>query len=158
MLFWAEGSKCRNAVRFTNSDADMLRTFVAFLRRCYGVASERITLTVNCYLNNGLSIDEIHRWWLDKLELPQSSIRTPAIGRASRASRFRRNTLVYGTARVAVHSTVIVQSIFGAIQEYAAIERPEWIDCTPPHRVRAERPTHIDRITPPSTASHCPVM
>jgi hypothetical protein len=35
---------------------------------------------------------------------------------------------VYGTARVTVYSTAIVQSIYGAIQEYAGIERPEWVD------------------------------
>jgi hypothetical protein len=35
---------------------------------------------------------------------------------------------VYGTARVTVNSTAIVQSIYGAIQQYAGIERPEWVD------------------------------
>ena len=34
MLFWAEGSKSRNSVKFTNSDPDMLRLFVRFLREC----------------------------------------------------------------------------------------------------------------------------
>jgi hypothetical protein len=28
----------------------------------------------------------------------------------------------------AVHSTFIVQSIYGAIQEYAGIDRTEWLD------------------------------
>ena len=27
-----------------------------------------------------------------------------------------------------VHSTFVVQSIYGAIQEYAGIDRPEWLD------------------------------
>jgi hypothetical protein len=36
--------------------------------------------------------------------------------------------LVYGTASVSVHSTAIVQSIYGAIQHYAGIDRPEWVD------------------------------
>ncbi|HEV3378530.1 MAG TPA: hypothetical protein VG126_14770 [Thermoleophilaceae bacterium] len=34
----------------------------------------------------------------------------------------------FGTARVVVHSTFIVQSIYGAIQEYARMTRPEWVD------------------------------
>jgi hypothetical protein len=29
---------------------------------------------------------------------------------------------------VSVYSTFIVQSIYGAIQEYAGIDRPEWLD------------------------------
>jgi hypothetical protein len=50
------------------------------------------------------------------------------VNRVSRASRRRRNVLIHGTARVSVFSTAIVQSIYGAIQEYAAVERPEWVD------------------------------
>jgi hypothetical protein len=50
---------------------------------------------------------EIERWWLERLGL-----------------------------RVTVHSTAIVQSIYGAIEQYAGIERPEWVDgrlpSTPP--------------------------
>ena len=37
MLYWAEGTKQRNGVVLTNSDADMLVLFVRFLRECYGV-------------------------------------------------------------------------------------------------------------------------
>jgi hypothetical protein len=33
-----------------------------------------------------------------------------------------------GTRRIAVHNTFIAQSIYGTIQEYAAIDRPEWLD------------------------------
>jgi hypothetical protein len=36
--------------------------------------------------------------------------------------------LPYGTGRLAVHSTDVIQSIYGAIQEYAGIDRPEWLD------------------------------
>ena len=31
-------------------------------------------------------------------------------------------------ARIRVNSTFVVQSIYGAIQEYAGIDRPEWLD------------------------------
>ena len=37
MLYWAEGTRSRNQVGFTNSDPDMVDLFVHFLRRCYGV-------------------------------------------------------------------------------------------------------------------------
>jgi hypothetical protein len=128
MLFWAEGSKDRNRVTLTNSDADLVALFVRFLRECYDVEPERITLTVNCHLHNGLELDEIEAWWLARTGLPARSLRKPAVNRVSRASRWRRNVLPYGTASVSVHSTAIVQSIYGAIQQYARIERPEWLD------------------------------
>jgi transcriptional regulator with XRE-family HTH domain len=128
MLYWAEGSKNRNVVRLTNSDPDLLALFVRFLRECYSVRSERMTLSVNCRLNNGLELAEIERWWLERLGLPAVSLRKATVNAPSRASRWYRNVLIYGTARVTVCSTAIVQSIYGAIQEYAGIERPEWVD------------------------------
>jgi transposase-like protein len=128
MLYWAEGSKLRNVAALTNSDADLLAVFVAFLRACYGVPSDALALSVNCHINNGLSLEGIQRWWLARLDLPATALRGATVNRPSKASMRRRgNVLPYGTARVCVYSTFVVQSIYGAIQEYAGIERPEWI-------------------------------
>ena len=40
----------------------------------------------------------------------------------------RQNKLPYGTCRVTVSRTRVVQSIYGAIQEYGGFDRPEWLD------------------------------
>ena len=128
MLYWAEGSKNRNQVTFTNSDVDMVVFFLEFLRRCYDVADERVMLSVNCFLGNGFTLGEIETWWRTNLDLPESCLRKAAVNRASRASKKVRAPLLYGTARIAVSSTFIVQSIYGAIQEYTGAERPEWLD------------------------------
>ena len=42
MLFWAEGSKERNALKIVNSDPELLVTFVRFLREHFAVPNERI--------------------------------------------------------------------------------------------------------------------
>jgi hypothetical protein len=129
MLYWAEGAKNRNNVTLTNSDADLIECFVGFLREHYEVADQRVAFSVNCFLDNGLTLDEIHAWWLARLSLPVTCLRQPAINRVSSASkRLKGNILPYGTARISVHSTFIAQSIYGAIQEYAGIDRPEWLD------------------------------
>jgi hypothetical protein len=128
MLYWAEGSKNRNKVIFTNSDADMVALFLRFLRECYAVSDDRLTLSVNVHLGNGMTLDEIQGWWLTRLGLPPQCLREPAVNRTSRASLGKRPPLVHGTARLAVGSTFILQSIYGGIQEYAGIERPRWLD------------------------------
>ncbi len=129
MLYWAEGSKARNVAVLTNSDPDLLRVFVEFLRRCYGIHDERLALSVNCHLGNGLTLSEIEAWWLAHLNLPRSCLRKATVNRPSTASALRRgHVLPYGTARVALCSVDVVQSIYGAIQEYAGIDRPDWLD------------------------------
>ncbi len=125
MLYWAEGHRNRNQVVFTNADADMLDLFCNFLRQCYGVTDAQIALTVNVHLGNGLTLDEIESWWLARLALPRSCLRQAIV---NRASQHKRRTLPYGTVGLRVSSTFIVQSIFGAIQTYAGIDRPAWLD------------------------------
>jgi hypothetical protein len=56
MLYWAEGSKTRNCVQLVNADADLLETFLDFLRTCYAVPDTAVTFSVNCFLGNGLSL------------------------------------------------------------------------------------------------------
>jgi hypothetical protein len=129
MLYWAEGSKLRNVAALTNSDPDLLAVFVAFLRACYDVPVAALALSVNCHLGHGLSLADIETWWLARLGLPSSALRGATVNQPSVASRARRgHVLPYGTARVCVYSTFVVQSIYGAIQEYAEIERSEWLD------------------------------
>jgi hypothetical protein len=69
MLYWAEGSKDRNTLKFANSDPQMVRFFAQFLRTCLGVARTEFTVRLNVYLNNGMSIEEIESFWLDNPRL-----------------------------------------------------------------------------------------
>jgi hypothetical protein len=128
MLYWAEGAKSRNQVAFVNSDVDMMRLFMGFLRECCAVRDEQIRFSVNCHLGNGLELEEIERWWLEQLALPTTCLQTAIVNRASSASKRVRKPLIYGTGRITVNSTRLVQSIYGAIQEYTGIDRPEWVD------------------------------
>jgi hypothetical protein len=130
MLWWAEGSKSRNAVRFTNSDPEMARLFVRFLSECFGVRRDAISIYCNLFADHEKRQHEIERYWLDQLELPGSSLRQSVLNRYSKYSKKKRtNKLPYGTCRVVVYSTEIVQTMYGSIQEFAGFERPEWLDC-----------------------------
>lgn len=127
MLFWAEGSRNKNAVLFTNSDPDMIRFFVQFLRTCFNVPDERIRLTCNLFADHSDRQREIEEFWLSLLDLPRTSLCRSTVNRYSKYShKKRRNKLPYGTCRVAVHDTRIVQHIFGAIQKYGGFDREEW--------------------------------
>lgn len=128
MLFWAEGSKRANAVIFTNADVDMVAFFLHFLRTCYGVRNDEAVLRIHCHLGNGLTVADIERWWLDRLALPASSLRRSMVDRTSSASKRKRRTIARGTAHLMVYSTFVVQSIYGALQEYVGMNRPEWVE------------------------------
>jgi transposase-like protein len=128
MLFWAEGAQARNAVVFTNSDPQMMCLFARFLRLYYCVPDDRFAVTCNLFADHLERQREIEDFWLETLELPRSCLRKSIVNVYSKHSRKkRRNKLPYGTCRLVVCDTAIVQSIYGAIQEYAGFDRPEWL-------------------------------
>lgn len=130
MLYWAEGSRTRTRVEFVNSDPEMVRFFIRFLREAFGVRPEQIAIACNLFADHEERQREIERFWFDLLELPEQCLRRSTVNRYSRYSKKKRkNKLPYGTCRVCVYSTEIVQAIYGSIQEFAGFDRPEWIDC-----------------------------
>jgi hypothetical protein len=55
-------------------------------------------------------------------------LRKSTVNRFSKYSQKKRlNKLPYGTCRLTVCDTQLVQSIYGAIQEYAGFDREEWV-------------------------------
>jgi DNA-binding transcriptional regulator YdaS (Cro superfamily) len=129
MLYWAEGAKCRNAVQLVNSDPELIAYFAAFLRRHFDVKGERMTLKCNLFADHVERQQEIEDFWLDRLELGGQSLRKSTINTYSKYSQKKRtNKLPYGTATLRVHSTQIVQTIYGSIQELGGFDRPAWLD------------------------------
>jgi hypothetical protein len=140
LLYWAEGTKSRNTVCFANSDIAMVRFFVHFLRQSLGVPSEDLTLRLNLYTNNGLSIGDVEEHWLDALGLPRAALRGHTLNHIpTSSSGNKRNRLPYGVGSVRVlKSTRLVQHIYGAIQEYGGFDEPRWLD-GPPAKPRPKR-------------------
>ncbi len=129
LLYWCEGSKDRNVLKMCNSDRAMMTLFMQFLRGPMGVRADAVSVSLNVYLGNGLSLDAIEEHWLEALELPRSCLRKHQLNHHPTSSSGRKlNKLPYGVCTVTVGSTELVQHIFGAIQEYAGFEEPRWLD------------------------------
>jgi hypothetical protein len=132
MLYWAEGSRNRNKIVFTNSDPAMARFFVEFIREFFDINSERLRVTCNLFADHRARQREIEDFWLSTVGLPRSCLCKSTVNRYSRYSqKKRKNKLPYGTCRIVVHSTEIAQTIYGSIQELAGFDRPEWLDMSP---------------------------
>lgn len=129
MLYWAEGSKSRNAVKLTNSDPDLPAYFLAFLRRHFDFHEGRIRVTCNLFADHLTKQREIENFWLNRLGLGRDALCASTVNTYSKYSAKKRtNKLPCGTCCVAVHDTRIVQTIYGSIQELAGFERPAWLD------------------------------
>jgi hypothetical protein len=128
MLYWAEGTKHRNECGFTNSDPDMMITFIKFLRERLHLNNHDMYIRVFTYLGNNLTLEEIETYWLNLLGLPPLALKTSKT-KQPKSSQQKGRKLPYGTCELRVkNGTQYVHHIFGAIQEYIGVEKPEWLD------------------------------
>jgi hypothetical protein len=129
MLYWAEGSKDRNRVEFTNSDPEMVRFFVRFLEDVLDLRDEQIRITCNLFADH-LDKQARHRTVLARRRGASTSI-------AAQVDRQRvlevqqeeaPESLPYGTVPREVARTRVVQAIYGGIQEIGGFTRDAWLE------------------------------
>lgn len=97
-LYWGEGYK-RGSQEwgFTNSDPEIIRTIIAWVRRCYGVDPSRIhaRLTVNKLYEK--EIPRITKGWSEETNIPICNFSSPSVitgyGKTERSARTYRGTL-----------------------------------------------------------------
>lgn len=124
MLYWAEGAKHRNRVVFVNSDPNMMSLFMRFLRECLHLPDEKIKLRLHCYAKDVTEQETIKRYWLDLLNLKADCFShvTVMAGSDTRYSRHHN-----GICTIDIGSTQLAMHLYGAIQEYIGIDKPEWL-------------------------------
>jgi hypothetical protein len=129
MLYWAEGAKERNQLQFSNSDPAMARFFVDFLKQHFDLVPDDIRITCHLYADHLEKQTEIERFWLKTLGLTPKSLRKSVVNVYSKYSKRKRvGNLPFGTCRVVVTKTWVIQTIFGAIQELGGFTREAWLE------------------------------
>jgi predicted transcriptional regulator len=128
MLFWAEGSKEKNSIRFVNSDINMLKMFKIFLEKYFNVPKDQFSFSFQWYTNNGHTFEEVKNYWLGNLDLTENQLKKCRIDmRYDKAPGRKVGKIPYGVGRLVVYSTEIVQKLFGAIQEYVGFNNDKWL-------------------------------
>lgn len=128
MLYWAEGNKSRNMIAFSNSDVDMMKIFVRFLRESLRISDENIRFRVNCYADTEERQSQVIQYWCDALKLSQEHARSHSFNARPISSKQTNHKLKWGVCRVEVYDTRAIQHIYGAIQEYVGIHKDDWLD------------------------------
>jgi AcrR family transcriptional regulator len=129
LLYWAEGAKSRHSLSFSNADSEMVRLWMNVLRSTLGVPDLRIRLTCYLYTDHIERQRDVEDFWLDVAALDRSNLCRSIVNNYSRSSqRKRKNMLPYGTVKVAVHDTRLIQMVLGGIQEIGGFTREAWLE------------------------------
>ena len=116
-LYWGEGTKSirRNSFEIANSDPGLLSIIVTWLvRNGYG---DLIGFVVRYHGDNGMSVEDIKDWWLDRIPLLERrhfrTFKKCIVNRASQRKHVGK--LPYGTGSVQVCRTELLCQVLGGI-------------------------------------------
>jgi transcriptional regulator with XRE-family HTH domain len=111
-LYLGEGFKGDGQVGMANTDPEILRTFVAWLRRFFSVDESR--LRVRLYLHAGLDLEAAEHFWSELLEIPRCQFRTPY--RAAADPTRRRSKHVLGCPAVTYCCSTTSRRVMGLVR------------------------------------------
>ncbi|MBI2325876.1 hypothetical protein HYU91_00635 [Candidatus Collierbacteria bacterium] len=101
-LYLGEGAKSIESVRFVNSDPNVIRVCIAWLKKVCGVGTGNLTLAVHTYPDN--NTDEIVKFWSKTTGVPISEFGRTQVDRRLGKSTFHHNKLLYGTVDLRVRA------------------------------------------------------
>lgn len=115
MLYWGEGSKTGNAVKFANSDPTMVRLFVHFLRSICGISTERLKILMHLYPDQDEK--ELKLFWariagISSSQFYRSYIHIGRVGTYKKKSQYGTISLIYSDKK-------LLRIILAWIDEYA---------------------------------------
>lgn len=124
-LYWAEGYKrpiyhngrelTHHPISLTNSDPDMVKAFLMFLRESLDVPNEKIKASIRIY--NHQNEKELLRFWQEATGIPQQNFNKTYYG-VSKSSLGKRpfNRLQYGVIQIIVGDTKLFHRTMGYIE------------------------------------------
>ncbi|MBM3249525.1 MAG: hypothetical protein FJZ09_01600 [Candidatus Omnitrophica bacterium] len=114
MLYWAEGSFSTNFVDFTNSNPEMIKLFLCFLREICGVKEER--LRVYLYAYSAENLEAIKRYWQKITGIPGRQFTKPYIRRP--VQNLTKRKLPQGLVHIRYNDKRLLEILKIWIEEY----------------------------------------
>ena len=114
MLYWAEGAANGNTVDFVNSNPQMIKIFLKFLREICGIGEDRLRVYLYAYQNQNLK--ELMQYWSNITNVPISQFTKPYI-RIGNLNLTKRK-LPYGLVHLRYNDKKLLVLIKSWIAEY----------------------------------------
>lgn len=115
MLYWAEGTLKRDTIDFANSNPEIIRVFLKFLREICGINESRLRAYI--YVFSDQNIDKIKEFWEKNTGIPESQFVKPYI-RETKGSVERKRRMEYGLIKIRYSDKKLLCIIKKWIEKY----------------------------------------
>lgn len=114
MLYWGEGNKSGNVAQFTNSDSEMIKLFLNFLRNICGISEKRLKALVHIYSNQDRKF--VENFWIKTTGIPKMNFYPSHIHKGKKGTY--KNKSVYGTIAISYPDKQLLRIILNWIEDY----------------------------------------
>jgi len=114
MLYWAEGTLKGCTVDFANSNPEMIRVFLKFLREICGAKEERIR--VYLYTHSNSDINELKNYWHRITNISLNQFTKPYVREGN--PNISNRKMLYGLIHIRYNDKKLLNTIEGWIKEY----------------------------------------
>jgi hypothetical protein len=115
-LYWAEGFKKDNLMGFANSDPEMVRFFLSWIK-LIGVTRDRVKLRVGINELYKNCVREIELFWSEYLQIPRTQFQKPFFQRVAWKKQYDHPEEYHGVVRIRItRSTDLLRKMIGWIE------------------------------------------
>ena len=114
MLYWGEGTKQGGSVVFSNSDPQMIRFFLSFLRTICNIDEKRLRILLHIY--DDQKEDELKKFWSKITDIPKAQYSKTTFHRNTKGTYKKKS--VYGTVSLRYSDKKLLDIINNWISGY----------------------------------------
>ena len=114
MLYWGEGAKKGFGIDFANSDPEMIKLFLKFLRQICGVSESR--LRVYLYAHEHQNLKDLKDYWNKVTKIPLTQFSKPYIRKANPNLSGRK--MPKGLVHIRYYDKKLLQLVLSWINNY----------------------------------------
>ena len=89
MLYWTEGGKQEGNMKFTNTDPELVRLFVALLRNTFDIDESRFRVALQIHEYH--DVRRVTAFWSRALKIPKSQFWKPYLKKRGNGKKYRKN-------------------------------------------------------------------
>jgi hypothetical protein len=121
-LYWGEGSKEDTRLQITNSDLEIVKFFIVWVEKIFGIEKERLVFYITVNEMHEGRVKEIERYWQKALNVSEEQFNKTVILKSKNKKRYDNFLDHYGTIRVTVRrSSELRRIVQGAIEKMAQV-------------------------------------
>lgn len=114
MLYWGEGAKTGNTIKFSNSDPEMIQLFLSFLRNICGISEERVKVLIHMYPDHNEK--ELKMFWAQITNLSEKQFYKSYIHKGEKGTY--KNKSRHGTLAVNYSDKKLFNILLSWIDQY----------------------------------------